>query len=179
MAQRRLLNHVEMVYRPGERQLVEKVFRVLGCKVVDSGGTYLSIQVDSDSDDAGNNVFYASEVTGEQWRFEQLLQQGLRGEGDLAAGYRGYDELLERTPQRATHFGIRLGSPQELDGTVERVQALNDPELAGRLKVSAVFRPGEYGSLTDKLVQAFIKTDVCAAGLVSLGQHIELQAAVS
>jgi len=44
--------------------------------------------------------------------------------------------------------------------------------------VSGVFRPGGHGCLASNLVQAFLKTDICAAGIVTLGQHIELQAAV-
>ncbi len=41
----RLLNHVEMVYRPGERKLVSKLFTALGCQVIDSGATHLYIAV--------------------------------------------------------------------------------------------------------------------------------------
>ena len=37
----RLLNHVEMVYRPGERHLVTKLFTALGCTVIDTGATHL------------------------------------------------------------------------------------------------------------------------------------------
>ena len=44
-------------------------------------------------------------------------------------------------------------------------------------KVSAdlnttALKPGSY---TDVMVQAFVKTDVVAAGLLALGQHVELQ----
>ena len=31
----RLLNHVEFVYAPGERELAKRLFRALGCRVVD------------------------------------------------------------------------------------------------------------------------------------------------
>ena len=36
----RRLNHVEMVYRPGERELAGRVFEVLGLRVFDRGGTW-------------------------------------------------------------------------------------------------------------------------------------------
>ena len=39
--------------------------------------------------------------------------------------------------------------------------------------------PGERsdpGSYTDLVMQAFIKTDIAASGLLAFGQHIELQA---
>jgi hypothetical protein len=51
----------------------------------------------------------------------------------------------------------------------------NNPELAGRVSVSGVFRPGDPGSYTDTMVQAFVRTDVIASGLLTFGQHVELQ----
>jgi hypothetical protein len=50
-----------------------------------------------------------------------------------------------------------------------------DPELAGRVSVSGVFRPGDPGAYTDTMVQAFVRTDVVAAGLLAFSQHVELQ----
>ena len=41
--------------------------------------------------------------------------------------------------------------------------------------VSGVFYPGGPGSITDAMVQAFVYTDVVAAGLLAFGQHVELQ----
>jgi hypothetical protein len=38
-----------------------------------------------------------------------------------------------------------------------------------------VFRPGDPGSYTDMMTQAFVRTDVIASGLLAFGQHIELQ----
>lgn len=172
----RLLNHVELVYRPGERQLVAKVFEVLGCGVIETGGTYLVIPVVKGSNDMSNNVFYASEVTPEQWRFEQELQKQFRAESSLAAAYRSFDTRMVREPQRTTHFGVRFPTVKMLDATLDRIMKLDDPALKGRLKVSGVFRPGDPGSITNTLIQAFVKTDVFAAGFITLGQHIELQA---
>lgn len=56
-----------------------------------------------------------------------------------------------------------------------REAGAHDPELAGRIQLSAVFAPGDPGSLTDTMIQAFVHTDVVAAGLLVLGQHFELQ----
>ena len=41
--------------------------------------------------------------------------------------------------------------------------------------MSGVFRPGDPGAYTDTMVQAFVRTDVVAAGLLAFGQHVELQ----
>ena len=174
--QGRLLNHVELLYRPGERQLTGQVFEILGCGVVESGGPYLVIPIVEGSDDTTNNVIYASEVTPEQWRFEQMLQSRLANEPELAGAYEGYAELLRREPQRATHFGIRFPAQQRLEETVDRIRGGLGPDLQGRLEVSAVFYPGDQGALSPTLIQAFVKTDVFAAGLITMGQHVELQA---
>lgn len=172
----RLLNHLEMVYRPGERQLVTKLFTALGCTVTDTGSTYLVIGVGATDKYMLNNTLYASEVTEEQWRLEQQLQKALEGESPLAAAYAGYDEKFHREPQRTSHFGLRYPSFEKLEETLRHLQNDLDPELAGRVAIKGVFRPGEPGSLADFIMQAFIKTDIAASGLITFGQHIELQA---
>jgi hypothetical protein len=40
-AMSRRLNHVELVYAPGERQLAARTFELLGCRVEDKGGLQL------------------------------------------------------------------------------------------------------------------------------------------
>jgi hypothetical protein len=37
----RRLNHVEMIYRPGERDVARRVFELLGMRVVDRGGRWM------------------------------------------------------------------------------------------------------------------------------------------
>jgi hypothetical protein len=59
-------------------------------------------------------------------------------------------------------------------GRVERA-GQEDPELAGRVRVAGVFQPGGDGSMSDKVVQAFVSVDTFAAGLLTFPQHIELQ----
>ena len=43
------------------------------------------------------------------------------------------------------------------------------------MKLAGVFRPGDDGSVSEELVQAFVSTDVVAAGMLAFPQHIELQ----
>lgn len=174
----RLLNHTELVYAPGERRLTAQVFETIGCRVVDPGGPYLVILVDPRSQSFYDNVLYASEMTGEQLELERSMRGQLAGSSELADTYRKYRARFEREPQRTTHFGIRLGSPAELED-VEKTLDSSAGELAGRLRLARVFRPGDPGSLDPQLVQAFLWTDVCAAGLTCLGQHIELQVRLS
>ncbi len=176
----KLLNHVELLYRPGERHLVGKAFEALGCDVLDiPGQRYLIIRVDKEKPDNRDNVVYASEVSPEQWQFEQLLQERLGKKDPLAKAFDAYSHLLKRHPQNATHFGIRFGSVGLWEETIERVKAIKSPPLAGRLFINAVIRPGSPGSISESICQAFVKTDIFAASFLCLGQHIELQCEVA
>jgi hypothetical protein len=172
----RQLNHVELVYRVGERPLAKGFFELLGCIVADRGGTFFTAFVDPTINDFLNNCLYASEVTPEQSALEAALEQAIRG-GAMEGPARRYLESLTREPQRSFHFGVRYRALGDLEAAVERVGAagMNDPELAGRVAVSEVFRPGDAGSYSDAMVQAFVRTDVVASGLLALGQHVELQ----
>ena len=164
------LNHVELVYRPAERDLAKRVFEVLGCRPVDRGGTWFTSFVAAEGTDWSNNVLYASEVTPEQWALEQALPAAT---SERAA----YLERLRLEPQRSCHFEIRLADEAALDAVCARVRqaGAEDGELAGRIRLAGVFRPGDPGAVAETMVQAFVWTDVVATGLLTLGQHIELQ----
>jgi hypothetical protein len=153
--------------------------------------------VEPDESDFANNAVYASEVTEEQWALERALAAALEADGDVGVTARAYLDRLRNEPQRSFHFGVRYPSldrlrnePQRsfhfgvrypsvdaLDATLARIEGVgtSDPELAGRIAVSGVFRPGDAGSYTDTMVQAFARTDVVAAGILAFGQHVELQ----
>jgi hypothetical protein len=173
----RHLNHVELLYRPGERELALRVFEILGFRPVDRGGTFFTAFVEPGEADFANNAVYASEVTEEQWALEQALAAALEDDGDVGSTARAYLGRLGKEPQRSFHFGIRYPSLDALDATLGRIDAVGDtdPGLAGRVSVSGVFRPGDPGAYTDTMVQAFVRTDVVAAGLLAFGQHVELQ----
>ncbi len=171
------LNHVEMVYRPGERALAGRVFELLGMRVLDRGGTWMTALVDPDVADFSNNACYASEVTPEQWELEQVLAGTIAGD-DAGVGHaaRAYLDRLHTEPQRSFHFGIRFHSRDDFDATLERVRATDDdPELAGRVALVRVFHPDEPGAAAPNMIQAFVRTDVVAAGVLAFGQHVELQ----
>ncbi len=171
------LNHVEMVYRPGERALTGRVFELLGMRVLDRGGTWMTALVDPDVADFSNNACYASEVTPEQWELEQALAGVIAGD-DAGVGHaaRAYLDRLHSEPQRSFHFGIRFHSRDDFEATLDRVRAADDePELAGRVTLSGVFHPDEPGAAAPNMIQAFVRTDVVAAGLLAFGQHVELQ----
>jgi len=58
---------------------------------------------------------------------------------------------------------------------MERVYRPGERALAGRLALSAVCHPDDPGTYAPNMIQAFVRTDVVAAGLLAFGQHVELQ----
>jgi hypothetical protein len=174
---RRLINHVEFVYRPGERKLAAAVFELLGFHVMDDGKSeFMAACADPQAPDIIDNVCYASQVTPAQWEFEAELTRAFAAPDALGRAHRGYHDLLTREPQRAMHWGMHTSTLEDLEATVERVRKveLTRPELKGRISVSGTFYPGEPGSLADNIVQSFFYTDVIASGLLTVGQHIEI-----
>ena len=181
----KLLNHGEFVSAPGARDLVARFFRALGCRVLDpqtdplpenlgpAAAPYLIIYLDDGDEDVIDNVFYASEVTPVQWEFEQCLREHLAGESALAKAARAFRENFAHVPQAMTHLGIAFPSVEELEAAVDRIAA--DPEVADRVQLSKIFRPGEPGSLDDRVVQTFAHTDLCSTGVITTGQQFELQ----
>lgn len=172
-----ILNHVELVHRPGERELAKEVFELLGCRALDRGGEFVSAMVEGIDEARPDNVLYVSEVTDEQWAFEQALEKTLGTEHVLHDAAERYLGRLRHEPQRSFHFGIRCEDRAEWERRLDAIRSVADtrPHLAGRVVVSGVFFPGDPGAYTDRMAQAFIWTDVIASGLLTLGQHIELQ----
>jgi len=173
----RRLNHVEMVYRPGERGLATRVFELLGMRVVDHGGEWVFALVDPSVGDASNNACYASEVTPEQWTLEQSLTAVMAdGDSEVGAAAQAYADKVQTEPQHSFHFGIRYLERDDFDATLDRFRAAaTDPELAGRVSLLGVYDPSEPGAYAPGMFQAFVRTDVVAGGLLALGQLIELQ----
>ncbi len=177
----RRLNHLEMVYRPGERELATRVFELLGMRVLDNGGPWIFAHVDPTIGDTANNACYASEMTSEQWALEQALASAISADGDddspVGGEAAGYLARLRKDPQRSFHFGVPLFERDDFDATLDRIRdAASDPELAGSDGApSGVYDPHEPGALAPGMIQAFVRTDVVAAGLLTFGQHVELQ----
>jgi hypothetical protein len=180
-----MLNHVELVYAPGERALARKLLEGLGFRVVDpqtdpipenlgpAAGPFLIVYLDPADDDVFDNVLYVSEAREEQWRFESALRDRLAKDEELAALHRGLREAHAGLPQAMTHFGVAYPSAREVEEALARLAAI--PELEGRVTLSPVYVPGGPGSVDDRVAQGFVYTDVVAVGLLAGGQQIELQ----
>ncbi len=177
----RLLNHVEILYQRGERELAKSFFTVLGCTILDTatdsgtGSTILYVYPEATCQDRLNNVVYLSEIREPQWQLERVLEARLIDDRELREAIERYDHKARHDPHGVTHFGLRYPSFEDLEVVIDRLQHDLPPELADRVSVEPV-RPGDRRSLTDELIQAFVRTDVVCAGLFPFGQLIELQA---
>jgi hypothetical protein len=180
----RFLNHTELVYAPGDRSLARDLFRALGCRVLDpqeeegppelgpAAGPYLIVFVDPGSTDLIDNVMYASEVTPAQWAFEEELRRFLDQRPQAAASRQTFLDRFGEAPQAMTHFGLAM-SEDQLEKALVRIE--ETAALAGRVRVSGPYRPGEAGSVDPRVIQAFLYTDIVSGNLLVGGQQIELQ----
>ncbi len=171
----RFLNHVALVYQPGERAVARKLFELLGCDAREGSGPWLSGAVDDSEPDRSNNALFATEVAPEELAFARQLAE-VTSQGDLAAGREEFEARRKRNPQQFSHFGIRMSEQEQAD-IIARIEALDDPELEGRVEVR-VFRPGDPDSYTPKMIQAFVFTDIVSLGMTPSGVAIELQVVI-
>jgi hypothetical protein len=174
-----LLNHLEAVYRPGERALAIELVEALGCAVTDTGfrmhgeDTFLAANVNPDDANGRNNVFYLSQATAQQLAVEDGLRAAAKADAELGRRLDTYRAMLRGQPFNVAHFGLKYASSDAVREVARRF-AKASPALQGRVHLK-VFEPGEEGSVA-KNVQGFLHQDVIVSGSFLYGQLIELQA---
>lgn len=175
----RLLNHVEAVYRPGERDLAIAMAEALGCAVSDTGfrsepdtPTFLAIHPEPDDRDGANNVFYVSQMTPEQQAVDKRLNEIAGQDEELGAAMRAYRHKAVANPMGISHFALRYRSLGEVQEVERRINALA-PRLQNRILNVHVFKPSS--ETEPPLTQSFLYQDVILSGPSALGQLIELQ----
>jgi hypothetical protein len=175
------LNHLEVLYQVGERQLAIKFAKMLGCAVVETeqlnetGSTYMCVHPEPEDRDIVNNVLYLSEVRPAQQKLEAALKQSFATNVDLASALQSYRVKAMNKPHGIPHFGLRFPSFESIEPVLQALEHNHDPEMKERVSVHVV-RPGDGQSMTTDLIQAFVYTDIIATGLFPFGQLIELQA---
>src|SRR5262249_30242886 len=143
----------------GERALAIKAYEALGCRVSQPEKPTMVAHVAPDSDDKSNNIFYSSEVSPEQWEFEQAFKRALEHDPELGRAFARYDDKYRHRPHGLPHFGIRYPSFAKLEATLHQLETNLDPALRGRFRVTRVYRPEDEDRRTDRLIQAFVATD--------------------
>jgi len=173
---RRVLSHVETVYRPGENHLARLLLDSLGLKVVETHGYILGFIDEATETNPLENMISASEITPEHWEFEQKLAEVIN-RPELTELSTSCKDALKRQPQNRPHFGMAYTSQAQWESVIERVKRTikENPELQGRVELANVFKPGDAGSQSDMLQHAFIYTDIIGTSCLSLGIVIELQ----
>jgi hypothetical protein len=165
VAERPLLNHAEMVYRPGDREAARAFFETMGFEISErTGFPWLAVVVDPKAGRSGDNVMYVNESTPAQQNFEQALDQALASDSKLAYKLERYLSIRRAHPQYVFHFGASVPTHGDWQERVDRLREANrdHPLLTGRIDVD-VREPGDPGAL-GPLSQAFVHTDVIAAG---------------
>jgi hypothetical protein len=177
----RLVNHIEILYQRGERELAKQFFSFLGCTIVDTqtgsgtGSSILFVYPEPTCQDRMNNVVYLSEVRQPQYELEQILNARVAEDAELRDAIAKYDHKARNEPHGVTHFGLRYPTFDDLEVVIARFENELPEAMQGRVEITPV-RPGDPRSFTDELIQAFVRTDIVCAGLFPFGQLIELQA---
>lgn len=176
----RLLNHVETLYRPGERQLAIELAEALGCVISDTGfkgdgqDTFLAVHPNPDDRDPQNNAFYMSEMRSEQLALEESLKLFCEQDAACAQKLENYREVARTKPFGVPHFCLRYCSALEVEQVADRINLALIPQLKERLHLR-LFRPGDADAAVGNLVQGFLYQDIIVSGSLLMGQLIELQ----
>jgi hypothetical protein len=170
VADRPLLNHVEMLYKAGERDHARAFFETMGFGVSDmpGGAPWLAITVDPESGPSAENVIYANEPTPAQRNLQEAFDRVIATDEQLADTLERYHAIRRRHPQYVFHFGASLPTHAAWKERLERLQEANrsHPLLTGRLDIQ-VSEPGLPGAL-GPLSQAFIYTDILMCGPLAI-----------
>jgi hypothetical protein len=175
----KLLNHVETLYRPGERRLAIELAEALGCAITDTGfkgdgvDTFLAVHPNPDDRNGQNNVFYMSQVRPEQLALEERLKR-LSADPDFASDLERYREAARTKPFGVPHFALRYRSGKDVEEVAERINGSLKQRLKDRLNLR-IFRPGDEDAAVGNLIQGFLHQDVIVSGSFLMGQLIELQ----
>jgi hypothetical protein len=172
------ITHSECIYAPGEGELVKTLFTTLGFTVTKvDPHPYIIAHVQPGVKDTMSNCIYASELTPTQQTFEKTLQEQLASSEEFRSAAQEWEDDFRNDPQRSVHFGFRYETREEFEATIERLRQIGAPgqPLENRVLVTGVYFPGDDGSITDTMAQAFIWTDLLASGILTFGQHLELQ----
>ena len=174
-----LLNHVETLYRPGERDIVIRLAEALGCAISDTGfkgdgtETFLAGHPNPDDRDMQSNAFYMSPMRPEQQPMETCLKRLAEEDGDLAATLAGYRTSARKVPFGIPHFALRYPGPDAIRQAAEALKPLEDL-LGDRINIR-IFWPTDPDVAVGRLVQGFVYQDVIVSGSFLHGQLIELQ----
>jgi hypothetical protein len=175
-----LLNHVETLYRPGERGIAIKLVTALGCAITDTGflgdgeETFLAVHPNPDDRNPQNNALYMSPMRPEQQALEAHLKRIGESDPELRSSLTRYRQTARAVPFGISHFALRYPSGRAVQKVADDLERSLAPILGDRLHVR-IFRPQDADSAGGTLIQGFVHQDVIVSGSFLYGQLIELQ----
>ncbi|HEX7853900.1 MAG TPA: hypothetical protein VF503_09410 [Sphingobium sp.] len=175
----RLLNHIETLYRPGDRDIAVELVEVLGYGLTDTGfasdngSTFLAAHPNLDDRDVQNNVFYMSEITVEHLELEARLERLSQTDAELQSSLEKYRDKARSRPFGIPHFAIRYTSAESVEAVSARLETAS-LRLRDRVNLR-IFRPQDADRAVGNLVQGFLYQDIIVSGSFLMGQLIELQ----
>jgi hypothetical protein len=174
----RLLNHLAVFYRPGERDLAWELAEAIGMTAVDipiaEGFSLIAAHPNDDDRDITNNIIFLSEMEPMQAALDGLIAKKAAADPELSEVLNAYRERSKAQPESHPHFGIRFTSSETLDPVVEKLRTQLSPALRERVTVTETPPYGTIPPFPD-IRQVFVHTDVFATGSHLYGQIIELQ----
>jgi len=176
-----LLNHLETLYRPGDRALALELVEALGLTVVDTGfvnetgSTYLAAHPNGDDQDRTNNVILLSEMLPSQAEIEAKIRSLIAADAALTAAFDSYAEKARSDPFGTPHFGLRYPSEEALTPVIDRLRNRLSPALSARVSVNELPPLEEKVEGFPDIKQVFVYTDVFGVGGAAYGQLLELQ----
>jgi hypothetical protein len=175
-----LLNHLEMLYQPGERSLAISFCEMLGWSVTeteqksDVGSTYMVVRFEPAESSYLDNVMFLSEMRPEHVELDKVLAILRDTKPEFASVVDAYATRARTYPFGIPHFGVRYRSFDAVEAVLDRFEHSLTAELEPRVTVTAV-RPDDSRAMVNNLIQVFVYTDVICTGMFTFGQLIELQ----
>lgn len=176
-----LSSHMEVFYRPAERDLAIQLVEALGCTVSETVSKSCSCNgampaiPHFEVRDSQKNLFYMSPVRHEQLLVEEQLEQ-------LVGESRAFSAVLDRCRQTASTrplgtppFALSYVSDEAVRQTEARINGQFKEKLGDRLRLR-IFYPGDEEAAGGTPIQGFLLQDVIVSGMFLLGQVIELHA---
>jgi hypothetical protein len=174
-----LINHLEGLYRPGEKDLAREVVEALGLTAVEvvfaeGAPPLISVHPNADDRDATSNVMFLAEMSPAAAELEERLASCIAADEGLSVAMTAYQEKARTKPGGIPHFGLRYRSHEALDAVKERLSSEVTPELAERVTVTEM-PPYKAAPGLPNIRQVFVYTDAFFVGPATFGQLIELQ----
>ena len=176
-----LLNHLETLYRPGDRALAIELVEALGLTVIDTGfvneagSTYLAAHPNGDDRDRTNNVILLSEMLPSQAAIEARISRLIAADAELAQAFDDYAGKARTDPFGTPHFGLRYPSEDALAPVLDRLRNGLSAALEPRVSVNELPPLEEKVEGFPDIRQVFVYTDVFGVGGAAYGQLLELQ----